>query len=285
MRTMNRLSTANPWLSHTAVIESIRPEIPGVATYELGDPAGEWSKEYHFRPGQFNMLYVPGVGEIPISLSADPAQRTTWAHTIRTAGNVTRALARLQPGATLGLRGPFGTSWPLEEMSGADVILVAGGIGLAPLRSAIYELLVRASQQSRLVLLYGSRSPDLILYQDEHGDWSRRGLEVQVTVDRSAPGWAGWVGVVSMLLDRLRLPNPADTVVLTCGPEVMMRYVVHSARERGISTDRIWCSLERNMQCAVGLCGHCQLGPEFICKDGPIFRCDRVLPFLSVEGL
>jgi NAD(P)H-flavin reductase len=241
--------------------------------------------DYRFAPGQFNMLYLPGAGEIPISLSASPRARTTWAHTVREAGNVTRALAQLRAGETLGLRGPFGSCWPIDQCRGRDVVLVAGGIGLAPLRPAVYQLLYQPGRYKRLHLLYGARTPNTLLYTREFDDWASRGLRIQTTVDRAAPGWEGNVGVVPLLLERLTDFDPASAVLLTCGPEVMMRFTVKAARQRGISPERMWLSLERNMHCAVGLCGHCQLGPEFVCKDGPVFRYDRIAPFLNVEAL
>ena len=275
----------NPWLAHAVVIDRIAQEIPGVATYHLRFAQAQAAEDYRFEPGQFNMLYLPGVGESAISLSADPHSCETWAHTIRTAGNVTGALARLGAGSSLGLRGPFGTSWPLAQARDKHVVLAAGGIGLAPLRPAIYAILAARDEFSAATLLYGSRSPDLLLYETELPEWSRRGMDVQVTVDRAGPGWAGQVGVVPLLLDRLALADPRQTVVLMCGPEVMMRYTVRSALRLGVPVENLWVSLERNMQCAVGLCGHCQLGPAFICKDGPVFRYDRIAPFLDVESL
>lgn len=275
----------NPWLCEPVVIRSITPEVSGVATYHLAFRDPEAARQYRFQPGQFNMLYLPGAGEVPISLSADPAGCETWAHTIRVAGNVTRVLANLGPGGSLGLRGPFGSCWPIDQCRGRDVILVAGGIGLAPLRPVIYALLADRQRFGRLTLLYGARSPDTLLYASAFSDWTRRGLLVQTTVDRSAPGWLGNVGVVSLLLDRMRLSSPRDSILFACGPEVMMKYTVLSARQKGISEPQIWVSLERNMQCAIGQCGHCQLGPAFVCRDGPVFRQDRIAPYLSVEGL
>jgi NAD(P)H-flavin reductase len=279
----------HPWRTHTVAIREITPELDGVATYHLAfrDPAA--AESYRFAPGQFNMLYLPGAGEIPISLSEDPRATESFAHTVRVAGNVTRTLARLQPGETLGLRGPFGTAWPLQECAGRDVVLVAGGIGLAPLRPAIYALLYNVQQDGagyygRLHLLYGARSPGTLLYTSQYENWASRRLNVQTTVDRSAPGWNGNVGVVPLLLERLRDFNPQNTMLLACGPEVMMKFTVKAALQRGMPPERIWLSLERNMHCAVGLCGHCQLGPEFICKDGPVFRYDRIVPFLNVEA-
>ncbi len=275
----------NPWLAQSVEIADITPEMPGVATYHLRfrDPALHAS--YAFRPGQFNMLYLPGAGEIAISLSAGSQQHGTWDHTIRVAGNVTRTLAKMKVGADFGLRGPYGSSWPLDEFHNANVIVGAGGIGLAPLRPAIEALLQEKHKFGERMLLYGARTPDTLLYTRQYEDWSDRGLSLQTTVDRAQPGWLGHVGVVPLLLDRLRPFTPANSVLLLCGPEVMMRYCVRSALARGMRKDQIWLSLERNMQCAVGLCGHCQLGPEFICKDGPIFRYDRVEPFLEVETL
>lgn len=276
---------AHPWLSQQVRIDRMTPEVEGVATYHLAftDPAV--ASGYRFSPGQFNMLYLPGVGEVPISLSADPASTRTWAHTIRVAGNTTRTLAQMGQGGRFGLRGPFGTAWPLAACEGADVVLVAGGIGLAPLRPAIYHLLAHASNYGRITLLYGARTPDTLLFRDEYQAWSERGLFLQTTVDRAAPGWLDNVGVVPLLLDRLRPFNPTNTMVLMCGPEVMMHYSTQSALARGLAAGRVWVSLERNMQCAVALCGHCQLGPAFLCKDGPVFRYDQVAPFLKVVGL
>jgi NAD(P)H-flavin reductase len=281
--TIKAPNAVNPWLTHTVAIRQITPELDGVATYHLAfcDPAA--AECYRFAPGQFNMLYLPGAGEIPISLSEDPQATESWAHTVRVAGNVTRTLARLKPGETLGLRGPFGTCWPLHECQGRDVLLVAGGIGLAPLRPAIYELLHNSHQYGRLHLLYGARSPDTLLYTSEYDKWANRGLNVQTTVDRPAPGWGGNVGVVPLLLERLHDFNAESAVLLACGPEVMMKFTVKAALRRGMSPSQMWVSMERNMHCAVGLCGHCQFGPEFICKDGPVFRHDRIASYLNVE--
>lgn len=278
-------SRRNPWLPETVVIRAITAEVDGVATYHLSFSDESRGAAYRFQPGQFNMLYLPGVGEMPISLSADPESAGTWAHTVRIVGNVTKSLARLQPGDTLGLRGPYGSSWPLEECVGRDVVIITGGIGLAPLRPAIYHLLRHRGQFGRISLLYGSRSPSLLLYEREYADWTHRGMSVEVTVDRAAPGWQGNVGVVTLLVEQLPTFDPTKCVVLCCGPEVMMRFAAQAALERSVPPSRIWVTLERNMQCAVGFCGHCQLGPEFVCKDGPVFRYERVASWMKVEGL
>ncbi len=280
-----RQAASRPWHTHTVAIRDIQREIEGVSTYDLDFLDEAVRKSYRFAPGQFNMLYLPGAGEIAISISEDPCSTDNCRHTIRVAGNVTRTLACMNVGDTLGLRGPFGTSWPLAECIGRDVVIACGGIGLAPLRPAIYTLLRDREKFGRLNLLYGARSSDTLLFKQEYEEWSRRGMAVHTTVDRSSPGWMGNVGVVTLLLDRLTSFDPRNTVVLCCGPEVMMRFTVMAALNRGLTEQQIWVSTERNMQCAVGLCGHCQLGPAFICKDGPVFRYDKIAPFIDIEGL
>lgn len=281
----NANSQVSAWVPQTAVIREITPEVNDVATYQLALADSAAAKAYRFQPGQFNMLYVPGAGESAISMSGDPGATELLTHTIRVAGNVTRSIAAMKVGDTLGLRGPFGTSWPLDACAGRDVILVAGGIGLPPLRPLIYRLLAERQRYGQLHLLYGSRSPEMRLYTEEYGLWSEGGLDVKETVDRSSPGWHGNVGVVTTLLERLENFNPAQTILLICGPDLMMRFTARAAIQRGMKAEQIWVSTERNMQCAVGLCGHCQLGPEFICKDGPVFRYDQIIPYLKVEGL
>jgi NAD(P)H-flavin reductase len=300
---------ANPWLAFPAVVDDVVDEIPGVATYRIRIQDHDAARRFQFRPGQFNMLYLPGLGEVAISVSGDPASPSPLPHTIREAGNVTQALARMGSGATMGLRGPFGSSWPVHECDGKDIVLVAGGIGLAPLRPVIYTLLANRRRFGALTLLYGARTPDDLLYTREVGDWTNQGLAVQATVDRATrvwnghvrphPGsgqfrflakgdkgaWSGHVGVVTLLLERLPLTRPEKTILMTCGPEVMMWYTIQAAQRRGLSQTNLWMSLERNMNCAIGLCGHCQFGPEFICKDGPVFRYDRIAPFLKVKSL
>jgi NAD(P)H-flavin reductase len=278
-------SSSNPWLSQAVTIADITQELEGIATYHLAFRDSHSADRYHFAPGQFNMLYVPGVGEVAISISGDPALRGPLPHTIRVAGNVTTTLARMGQGGELGLRGPFGSAWPLPQLVGLDVMLVAGGVGAAPLRPAVYALLGNRTQYGELILFCGARTPAGLLFQREYADWQRRGMKVVTTVDRAPAGWTGNVGVVPSLLERLPLPRPDRTAVIMCGPEVMMRYTARAALARGIAEEQIWLTLERNMQCAVGLCGHCQLGPTFLCKDGPVFRHDQIAPFLNVESL
>jgi NAD(P)H-flavin reductase len=274
----------DPWQIQAMQITAIQPEIEGVATYDLAFVEPVDGGAYRAAPGQFNMLYLPGVGESAISLSGD-CRQSPWRHTVRVAGRVTLTLAGLKVGDQIGVRGPFGAGWPTDEWRDHDVVLVAGGLGLAPLRPVIYELIARPSEFGRLTLICGARDPQSLLFQREFALWEQRGWSVQSTVDRPAPGWTGHLGVVTLLLDRLGLPRPRQTVVAACGPEVMMRYTAKSAEKRGVPAERVWVSLERNMQCAVGFCGHCQLGPEFVCKDGPVLRYDRVRRLLAVEAL
>lgn len=260
-------------------------EIGGVATYVLKNVGPAQPEDYRFEPGQFNMLYLPGVGESAISMSGDPAQADQWIHTVRVAGNVTRTLSRLKRGDTLGVRGPFGMGWPVAAMEGNDIVIVAGGLGMAPLRPLIYHLISHRKKFGKVWLILGARSPDGLLYQNEWDRWRQSGIDVQLTVDLATNDWPGHIGVVTLLVDRLQINHPDRTHLVACGPEVMMKFAALSGFQQGISHERIWVSLERNMQCAVGLCGHCQLGPEFICKDGPVIRFDKVRYLLSVEQL
>lgn len=276
---------ANPWVMQPVEIVDVVGDYTSVATYHLRLTDEQSRRAYSCQPGQFNMLYLPGVGESAISVSGHDPTRDTWLHTIRTAGNVTRTLERLGRGGQLALRGPFGTPWPLEQLTGRDVIFAAGGIGLAPLRMAIRWAIAQRASLGRVTVLYGARLPSTLLYPDELTTWQQLGIDVQITVDRFAAGWNGRVGVITLLVDRLRLARPEQTSLLACGPDVMMRYTARSALARGLQATDIWLSLERNMQCAAGYCGHCQLGPAFICKDGPVFRYDRMAPYLDLEDL
>ena len=231
--------------------------------------------------GQFNMLYVFGIGEIPISLSGDPAEPGTITHTTRAVGTVTRAMSKLQPGDVLGLRGPFGSHWPLDAAADRDVVLVSGGIGLAPLRPVIYQLLDRRADFGKVVLLYGARTQEDMLYRDELAQWRARfDLDIHVTVDRATGGWFGNVGLVTDLVPRAPF-DPRRAVAMVCGPEVMMRHTVAALQKRGVADSRIYVSMERNMKCGTGICGHCQYGPHFICRDGPVFRFDDIAPFFG----
>lgn len=275
----------NPWHTIGATISEIVDELDGIATYRLQLSVPQGPDGYQFAPGQFNMLYIPGVGESAISISGDPQNHDGLLHTIRIAGNVTNTISRLGVGDMLGLRGPFGVPWPMHELAGKDVVIVAGGVGLAPVRPIIYSILRNRERYGNVWLLCGARTPDGLLFQREYDEWSQGKINVQLTVDRATSEWKKSIGVVTLLLDRLRLPRREETRIIACGPEVMMKYVASTAIGRGIDSEHIWVSMERHMQCAVGLCGHCQLGPTFVCKDGPVFRYDAIRRWMAVEKL
>lgn len=261
-------------------VRRVRPETYDTVTLELEPEDGE---PYRFAPGQFNMLYLFGTGEVAISVSGDPARPSPLTHTLRAVGAVTRGLCALKPGDAVGVRGPFGSSWPMEEAAGHDVVIVAGGIGLAPLRPAIYHLVAERRRYGRIVLLCGARSPKDLLFRRELEKWRGRfDLEVTATVDYAAGEWNGQVGVVTHLIARAGF-DPSQTVAFTCGPEVMMRFTVRELVRRGVAPESIHLSLERNMKCAVGFCGHCQYGSRFICKDGPVFRYTDVASLFEIR--
>jgi NAD(P)H-flavin reductase len=264
-------------------VNKVQQETRDTFTLELEPVNGQ--AERSFEPGQFNMLYQFGLGEVPISISGDPGKVSPLVHTIRAVGPVTTGMKELKPGCTLGVRGPFGSSWPVVHAEGSDVVLVAGGIGLAPLRPAVYHLLSHRKKYGQVALLYGTRTPQDLLYEAELHDWRGRfDLQVEVTVDRATPEWSGHVGVVTTLLPRIKF-DPGSTVAMICGPEIMMRFTILDLQKRGVAPAVIFLSMERNMKCAVGFCGHCQLGSTFICKDGPVFRHDRIKAFLDVREM
>lgn len=262
-------------------VVTTRRDTPDTWTLELEACSG---RPMRFAPGQFTMLAAGGAGEVPISISGDADEPLRLVHSVRGVGLATSAICAAEPGQILSVRGPFGRPWPLESARGADVVITAGGIGLPPLRPAILHLLARREQYGRLVLLYGGRSPDLLMYPGELRSWSQRGLEVFVTVDSAGPEWLGHVGVVTRLIDRVRL-DPGLTVAMACGPEVMMRFAIAALVQRGVRSDRIHASMERNMQCGIGHCGHCQLGPTLVCRDGPVYPWSEIEPWLSIREL
>jgi NAD(P)H-flavin reductase len=265
---------ADPMIPVPYRVERVRRETHDTFTLGLL-PAGA-NGVVSFDAGQFSMLYVFGVGEVPISISSDPQQCPFLEHTTRIVGPVTKAMGALKRGDMVGVRGPFGRRWPVAEETGRDFLIVAGGIGLAPLRPALYQIMKQREKYRKIVLLYGARTPEDILYRRELVRWRGKfDLEIQVTVDRGSSGWRGNVGVVTTLVGRAPFDR-SNTVALVCGPEVMMRFAIMELSKRGVPPERIFLSLERNMKCAVGFCGHCQYGPTFICKDGPVFRFDRI---------
>jgi len=276
-------AVADPMLPQVARVQRRRRDGPDIWTLAIEpDMPGAAAA---FAPGQFNMLTVFGVGEVPVSFSGDPAEGGPVIHTIRAVGPVSSALARLDPGAPIGLRGPFGAGWPMAEMAGHDVVIVAGGLGLAPLRPALYRLLAERARYGQIVLLYGTRSPGEILFRREIEAWRRRlDIDIEVTVDHAAADWHGHVGVVTTLIPRAAF-DPLHAIALVCGPEIMMRFAIAALHDAGLADEAIYLSMERNMKCAVGFCGHCQFGPVFVCRDGPVFRYDRVRAMLALKEI
>ena len=275
-------ATASPWYeTEPWRVAAVRQESADTVTLSLTPPA----RAFSFEPGQFSMLYVPGVGEAPISISGDPADTTSVLHTIRAVGPVTKALCAVKAGQTVGVRGPFGTSWPVRAAEGGDVVIVAGGIGLPPLRPVIYHLLAHRDRYRRVAVLYGARTPEDLLFRDELARWrSRFDMNVGVTVDCAGRGWRGDVGVVPDLIGRTPF-DAATATAFTVGPEIMMRFTVRALLAAGVPEDRIFLSMERGMRCAVALCGHCQFGPYLVCRDGAVFGYARVAPWLTVREL
>jgi NAD(P)H-flavin reductase len=269
----------DPMLPTLYRIQRVKQETDDTFTLELlPESAGQG---YSFAPGQFNMLYVFGVGEVPISISSDPDDAPLLKHTTRVVGTVTKAMRQLKRGDAIGIRGPFGTHWPVEEAAGRDVVIVAGGIGLAPLRPALYRLLAEREKYHKIVLLYGTRTPEDILYRQELEQWRGKfDLEIQVTVDRAASSWRGNVGVVTTMIPRAPF-DPSNTLAMICGPEIMMRFTMLELRKRGVPEQRIYLSAERNMKCGIGFCGHCQLGPVFVCRHGPVFVYGQIAAILG----
>lgn len=283
LRGASGATPVDPMLPRLYTVRDVHQDTRDTFTFSLSPHTTADAQGAPNGPGQFNMLYVFGVGEVPISMSGDPNDVDVLVHTTREVGTVTRAMGGLRAGATVGVRGPFGTAWPLPEAEGCDVVLVAGGIGLAPLRPVIYRLLAERDRYQRVSILIGARTPEDLLYADELRAWrARLDVDVYVTVDRATGDWRGNVGLVTALIPRSPF-DPRNAVAMVCGPEPMMTAAATALVRRNVPRERLWLSMERNMKCAIGHCGHCQLGPLFVCRDGPVFRLDRIAPLLDVE--
>ena len=278
-------AVADPALPLPAPVLKVDKETHDTFTLMLETGNGNGDEAPSFAPGQFSMLYVFGVGELPLSISGDPEEPGRLVYTVRSVGQATHALVTRRPGECVGVRGPFGTNWPLAAARGKDVLVVAGGIGLAPLRPAIYHILRHRGDYRRLMVLYGSRSPRDMLYRKQLAAWAYLpDTQILTTVDYGGLSWRGYVGVVTTLFRYVRL-QPERTVAMICGPEIMMRYVARELESRGLAAPDIYLSMERNMKCAVGFCGHCQLGPYFVCKDGPVFPLGDVRSWMGKHEL
>lgn len=275
----------NPYLIRPATIVEKRQEAEGIYHFRLKLTDPEAQSRFRFTPGQFNMLYLFGVGEVAISLVSDPEAHDCFDHTIRIAGRVTTAMVRLEPGETFGVRGPFGEGWPMEAARGKDLLFVTGGLGCAPVAGAIDYVFRRREDYGSVKILHGVKQPHDLLYRDRFEAWrAHPNTEVHLASDQPGKAWRYHVGVVTDLFEDVRF-EPGRTVAMMCGPEIMMRLASQTLIRRGIPSTAIYVSLERHMECGIGLCGHCQLGPFFICKDGPVMRYDRVMRFLGRPGV
>lgn len=274
----------NPLLPEPARIVEKRSFGPEIHALRLRLERPDARPRFDFAPGQFNMLTAPGVGEVAISVSSDPGDETLE-HTVRIVGRVTRVIGRLEVGDVLGVRGPYGNGWPLQEARFGDLLFVTGGLGCAPVAGAIDYVFRRRESYGRVIILHGVKKPDDLIARERFEDWRRHpDTQVLLTSDQPDRQWRDRTGVVTELFDEVEI-DPRRTSLLMCGPEVMMRYAARQLGLRGLPEERMFVSLERNMQCAIGLCGHCQLGPTFLCKDGPIFPLSRVARFFRTPHL
>ena len=269
---------------HSATVVARTQESSTIFTLQLRLDDAATQAAYRFAPGQFNMLYLYGVGEVPVSIMSDPEKRDGIGHTIRALGRVTHGLAALQPGDGVGLRGPFGRGWPLQEMGGRDVVVVTGGLGCAPVVSVIHYVLRRRERFGKLVIIQGVKHADDLIWREQYARWAKLAdTQVLVAADQGAAMWPWHIGHVTELFDLARF-NPDRAVAMMCGPEGMMRVAAANLLARGLPESHLYLSMERNMQCAVGRCGHCQLGGSFVCRDGPVFNWGEIKPLLEHRG-
>jgi len=275
------VSVGHPYAPRPFVVRERIQETPDTVTLRL-EPKVPGDR-LTFKGGQFNMVYVYGVGESAISISGDTTHPEELVHTVRAVGKVTNALAAMTPGSVVGIRGPYGQGWPLDSARGRDVVVIAGGLGLPPLRPSVYELFRHRDAFGRIEIIYGARTPKDLVFAEEVRTWLQRSdLRIQVTVDAAGREWYGDVGVVTTRLPAARF-DAANTTAFVCGPEIMMRLTAQALAERGVPKEAIWISMERNMKCALGFCGHCQYGPSFICRDGPVLSYQALAPLLAIK--
>ncbi|MFO7604188.1 MAG: FAD/NAD(P)-binding protein [Gammaproteobacteria bacterium] len=274
----------NPYLPQPAQIIERIEETPSIFTLRLRFCDPELHRQYRFQPGQFNMLYLYGVGEVPISIVSDPQDEHAYDHTIRAVGRVTHALAELRAGDVIGVRGPFGRGWPLAEVNGKDIVVITGGLGCAPVVSVIHYVVRRRAEFGRLVIMQGVKHSDDLIWRQQYEQWQQvPDTQVILAASHGGPSWPWATGHVTDLLHEARFDADHCSVMM-CGPEGMMQVGVEELLARGVNASELWLSMERNMQCAVGHCGHCQHGPHFVCKDGPIFNYTQIREWFGVRG-
>jgi len=269
--------TENIYAPHLVAIKKVRDEAEGIKTFTLVFKNSAVGEAFDYRPGQFGEVTVFGVGEAPISITSSPVNKGYLELTIAEVGKVTRALHLKQEGDTIGFRGPYGNGFPLDEVAGKDILFVAGGIGLAPLRSLINQMFAERNKFSKISILYGARYPALLCFRDEFKRWAEHeNSEMLLTVD-TAPdnSWQGNIGVVGSLLPKVKI-NMENTMAFVCGPPIMIHFVILDLLKMGFKEDRIITTMERRMECGLGKCGHCNIGEKYVCLDGPVFSCQQL---------
>jgi len=278
------MTELNPHLPFEAEVINRIQECDSVFSLHLRFTDPEIQASYQFAPGQFNMVYLYGVGEVAISIISDPEDEFLFGHSIRVVGRVTKGLAALKKGDRVGIRGPYGSQWPLQQAAGRDVVLVTGGLGCAPAVSVIHYIMRRREQFGRLVILQGVKHENDLIWREQYDQWSAMpDTQVLLAADVAGPKWPWLVGRVITLLDQAEFDQD-NSICMMCGPEIMMRFTIDKLLQRGIQKNQIWLSMERNMQCALGLCGHCQYGSQYVCKDGPIFNYPVIESLFNTEG-
>ena len=274
----------NPYLPAEAEIVERIQESPTIFTLRLRFTDPELHNTYSFEPGQFNMVYLYGVGEVPISIVSDPEDEHLYDHTIRIVGRVTRGLAQLKQGDNVGIRGPFGRGWPLAQAQGRDVLIVTGGLGCAPVVSVINYVIKRRPRFGRLTIMQGVKHSDDLLWRERYRQWGElANTQVIVAADKGGQQWPWRIGRVIEMFNDIQL-EPHQTIAMMCGPEGMMKAAVDRLLARGVAETMLFLSMERNMQCAIGHCGHCQYGGRFVCKDGPVFSFGQIKTLMGVAG-
>jgi NAD(P)H-flavin reductase len=275
---------SDPHLPRSAIIDQRIQESPTIFTLRMQFEDGGAQRAFEFLPGQFNMVTMFGTGEIPISIVNDPEDNSFFDHTIRVVGRVSRGMSKLQPGDRVGIRGPFGRGWPMQDAVGRDVLLVTGGLGCAPLVSVIRYLMKRRDKFGHIHILQGVKHANDLIWREQYDAWSKEpDVNVLLAADVATKEWHGQQGMVTELIGQLNL-RTGRIIAMLCGPELMMMAAIANLRSLGVSDNRLWFSMERNMQCGIGQCGHCQIGPKFVCRDGPVFCYSELADFLGAKG-
>ncbi len=272
-------SQQNPYLPYVARIEEIvvESEDQMLKTFRLVLEDEEERVRWNHVPGQFAMISVAGKGEAPIGIASSPTEEGHLLFTVNRAGLVTTALHQLEKGALVGVRGPLGNGFPVDDqLKGKNIVIIAGGFAFTTLRATLIYMLEHREDYGKITVIYGARTPGMLLYKEEFNQWAlRKDLDVHVTVDREAPGWSGLVGFVPTIAGQVA-PSPVDAAALICGPPIMIKFTMPPLEEIGWTNDQVYLSLENRMKCGLGVCGHCNCGPVYVCKDGPVFTREEV---------